>query len=262
MNATVSTKKMILFGVATAVLSGALVFDGVSRSRTSNSQANSPSAMTAPSVVQAAPAPAPATPTDPNINVQAEAAAAPADADADTTPDVAQGQAGNAGPAAQAAADDGGSADGGADSSADANQPVVIPAGTTLTVRLGEDLGSKISETGESFSGTLDQDVTLDGQTVVPAGTNVAGKVVLAKPFGHFEGEAALQLKLTSINLNDSNVPLASAVRSFGSPIKDSNKVRKVFKGLAKRAEGDEREVVLANQTAYSFTLRQALQIQ
>ena len=32
--------------------------------------------------------------------------------------------------------------------------------------------------------------------------------------------------------------------------------------GLAKRAEGDEREVVLAKESAYSFTLKQALEIQ
>ena len=34
-------------------------------------------------------------------------------------------------------------------------QPVVIPAGTTLTVRLGEAVGSKISTVGLSFTATL-----------------------------------------------------------------------------------------------------------
>src|SRR5579863_2357395 len=36
------------------------------------------------------------------------------------------------------------------------------------------------------------------------------------------------------------------AVRGFGSPIKSKNKVGKFVKGLAKRAEGEEREVVLS----------------
>jgi len=35
------------------------------------------------------------------------------------------------------------------------SQPLVVPAGTTLTVRLGESVGSKISSPGQSFSATL-----------------------------------------------------------------------------------------------------------
>jgi hypothetical protein len=249
-------KKMLLFGLATAVLSGALVFDGVSRSRTlTGNQAALPNAMTAPAAVQAVPAPA--NPADPNLDAPTETTTNAAETDVDAAQGARQEQNSDA---AQAAQPDDDSAN--ADGPADASQPIIIPAGTTLTVRLGEDLGSQISETGQSFSGTLDQDVSIDGQTVLPVGTSVGGKVVLAKPFGHFEGEAVLELKLTSINLNNANLGLATAVRNFGSPIKDKNKVRKVFKGLAKRAEGDEHEVVLGNQSAYAFTLRQPLQIQ
>jgi hypothetical protein len=144
----------------------------------------------------------------------------------------------------------------------DVSQPITIPAGTLLTVRLGESLGSTISQTGQSFSAKLDHDVVVDGQTVVPAGTIVGGKIVSARPAGPLEGEADLEIKLTSLKVNDTNVTLATSVRSFGSPIKGKNKVGKFVKGLAKRAEGGEREVVLAEQSAYSFTLRQPLQIQ
>src|SRR3981189_3583934 len=49
------------------------------------------------------------------------------------------------------------------------SQPLVVPAGTTLTVRLGESVGSKISAPGQSFSATLASPVTVDGNTVIPA---------------------------------------------------------------------------------------------
>ncbi len=81
-------------------------------------------------------------------------------------------------------------------------QPVVVPAGTTLTVRLGESVGSKISSPGQSFSATLASAVTVDGNTVIPAGATARGTVVDAKPLGRFKGGALLELRLTSITVN------------------------------------------------------------
>ena len=63
-------------------------------------------------------------------------------------------------------------------------EPVVIPAGTTLTVRLGQAVGSKISQAGESFSASLATPVEIGGKTAIPANANVTGTVVDAKPLG------------------------------------------------------------------------------
>jgi hypothetical protein len=83
-------------------------------------------------------------------------------------------------------------------------QPVVVPAGTTLTVRLGQAVGSKISQPGQSFSATLSSPVAVDGNTVIPAGAAAQGVVVDAKPLGRFKGGAVLELKLSSITVNGS----------------------------------------------------------
>ena len=141
-------------------------------------------------------------------------------------------------------------------------QPIFIPAGTTLTVRLGEALGSRISEVGQKFSATLDRDVVVGGETVIAAGASVTGKVVSAKPAGPLAGEANLQLKLTSVNADNARLTLATSVRSFGPKIKGKNKVGRFMKGLVKRASGEEKEVLLAEQSACSFTLQHRLQIQ
>ncbi len=79
--------------------------------------------------------------------------------------------------------------------------PLVVPAGTTLTISLGQQLGSKISQAGQTFSGTLSNSITVDGKTAIPAGANVTGTVVDAKALGRFAGGASLQLKLTSISI-------------------------------------------------------------
>jgi hypothetical protein len=83
-------------------------------------------------------------------------------------------------------------------------QPVVVPEGTTLTVRLREAVGSKISEPGQSFSATLASPVAVEGNTVIPAGAVARGVVVDAKPLGRFKGGAVLELKLSSITVNGS----------------------------------------------------------
>ena len=141
-------------------------------------------------------------------------------------------------------------------------RPLIVPAGTPLTVRLTDQLGSAVSQAGQTFTATLDKDVIVDGQTAVSAGANVSGTVVSAKPAGHVAGEASLVLRLTSVNINNADQPVVTAARRFGPKIKSKSKVKKFFGGLAKRAAGDEKEVVLAAQSAYTFTLKQALEIQ
>lgn len=79
---------------------------------------------------------------------------------------------------------------------------VVVPAGTSLTVRLGEAVGSKISSPGQSFSATLSTPIEVGGAVVVPAGAAVQGTVVDAKPLGKFKGGASLSLSLNSITVN------------------------------------------------------------
>lgn len=78
---------------------------------------------------------------------------------------------------------------------------VVLPAGTTLTVRLGESLGSKLSTSGQSFSATLADPLVVNGKTVIPDGAAARGTVVDAKPLGKFKGGAVLAVELTSITV-------------------------------------------------------------
>jgi hypothetical protein len=83
-----------------------------------------------------------------------------------------------------------------------AEQPVFVPAGTTITVRLGEALGSKISSPGQSFTATLAAPIDVAGKTAIPAGAKARGTVTDAKALGKFKGGAVLQIKLHSIVVN------------------------------------------------------------
>ncbi len=92
--------------------------------------------------------------------------------------------------------------------------PIAIPAGTTLTVTLGQAVGSKISQSGQSFSATLANSVQVDGRTAIPAGAAATGVVVDAKPLGRFAGGAVLQVKLTSIAINGVDTAIETSART------------------------------------------------
>src|SRR5580698_3171864 len=73
---------------------------------------------------------------------------------------------------------------------------LVIPAGTHIAVTVQEALGSKISQTGQTFSATVASPVVVDGKTVIRAGASATGTVVDAKALGRFKGGAVLSLRL------------------------------------------------------------------
>ena len=77
---------------------------------------------------------------------------------------------------------------------------VALPAGTDIRVRLDSDLGSKISQPGDSFSATVADDVLKGGDVIIAKGARAEGTVVDAKPLGKFKGGAALVIRLNSVH--------------------------------------------------------------
>lgn len=89
---------------------------------------------------------------------------------------------------------------------------VTVPAGKVLTVKLADAVGSKISQAGQSFGGSLAKAVEVNGEVVIPAGAGVEGEVVEAKPLGRFAGGAVLQLKLDSVRIHGQQMPVQTAM--------------------------------------------------
>ena len=81
-------------------------------------------------------------------------------------------------------------------------KPVVVPAGTVLTIRTAQAISSKTAQTGHSFTGSLATPITVDGKTAIPAGSDVGGVVNQAKKAGKFKGGAQLVLALHSVTVN------------------------------------------------------------
>lgn len=77
-----------------------------------------------------------------------------------------------------------------------------LPAGSVLTVRLSQSVGSKISRSGDHFEATLAEPIRSGGAVLVPSGAPVQGTVAEAVALGRFKGEARLRLTLDSIRIN------------------------------------------------------------
>lgn len=88
---------------------------------------------------------------------------------------------------------------------------VVIPAGTTLTVRIDQTISVKTSHPGDIFTGELVEPIlATDNSVLVPKGAQVGGVVAAAHRRGHFRGASLLELRLTSLTLNGQRYPLAT----------------------------------------------------
>jgi hypothetical protein len=91
-------------------------------------------------------------------------------------------------------------------------QPIVVPSGTMLTVRVGQALSSKTSQSGQTFLATLAQPVSVGGMRAIPSGATLSGTVVTAKAKGKIKGEGELTLQLTSVTVKGQTYPIQTAV--------------------------------------------------
>jgi hypothetical protein len=86
-----------------------------------------------------------------------------------------------------------------------AKEPVVIPRGQALTVRLLESISSRTARPGQSFEVQLAAPVVVDGKTILPKSTPLRGTVVSARASGRLHDPGYLRLTLDSIKTPEGN---------------------------------------------------------
>jgi hypothetical protein len=86
-----------------------------------------------------------------------------------------------------------------------------LPEGTPITIHLQDAVSSASSKTGDSFLGTIDDPIVLAGQTAIPRGTGVTGKVLAAKVSGSLHDPGYLRIALVSLNLDGKPVAIETS---------------------------------------------------
>ena len=88
-----------------------------------------------------------------------------------------------------------------------------LPTGSVVTVSLDQPVGTKTSKVGDTFSATVAEPIVAsNGQTVVPAGSKVYGKVTGLQDSDNVGQKAAIRLDFERINVNGVERPFEANI--------------------------------------------------
>ncbi len=114
-----------------------------------------------------------------------------------------------------------------------APKKVTIPSGTTLAIRLVDEIDSETAQPGQSFKATLDSPLSVEGDIVVPAGYDVQGHVIDVKSAGKFAGKSELSLQLDRITVGGRSYNLQTDQYRREGNSRGKNTAEKVGAGAA-----------------------------
>ena len=101
---------------------------------------------------------------------------------------------------------------------------ITIPAKTEIEVRLDRSIATNRVASGDPFFATVANPVVVGGQTVIPEGAPVKGRVVSVHEGGRLRGVAKLRLALESVEVDGSYYDLhTSSFARFGRNHKKRN---------------------------------------
>ncbi|HSH46348.1 MAG TPA: hypothetical protein VK966_10945 [Longimicrobiales bacterium] len=89
-----------------------------------------------------------------------------------------------------------------------------VPAGTTLAIRMNDELSTETSRPGDAFTATL-SDPVLDaaGNVIIPAGATVRGRVTEVGASTRVGQTAAIRLAFEAVSFGGESYPLAATVQ-------------------------------------------------
>ncbi|HEY2933674.1 MAG TPA: hypothetical protein VGK99_18205 [Acidobacteriota bacterium] len=87
----------------------------------------------------------------------------------------------------------------------------VIPSGTTLRVRTNETIDSDNARVGDTFNGTLDQDIFIGNQLLAERGSPVKLRIAEVDEGGTLSGRKSLVIDLVELSVNGAPYALTTA---------------------------------------------------
>jgi hypothetical protein len=88
---------------------------------------------------------------------------------------------------------------------------VTIPAGTTLRLELTSAVASDSSKVEDAVRAELRQPIAIDGRDVLPAGTDLTGRVTAVQRAGRVKGRARVAFRFDSMRVEDDNYEINTA---------------------------------------------------
>jgi hypothetical protein len=96
----------------------------------------------------------------------------------------------------------------------------VVPSGTKISIIMDTAVDSDTSQEGDEFSARSAEDLTIDGATVVPAGSVIRGRIATLNPPKHLNRSGSVALKFDSVTTPDNRqIPLVANLVARGGVV-------------------------------------------
>jgi hypothetical protein len=144
-----------------------------------------------------------------------------------------------------------------------------LPEGTPIPIRLQSALSSVSSQAGDTFNGTVDEAVAIDGQTLIARGTPVTGRVLEAKASANSPENSLepgyLRIVLVSLNVGGRPVMIeTSSIFAKGGSREERNTVPGAASGAGQKDDDKDKDkdVLFGVNRRLNFRLAQAVDLQ
>jgi hypothetical protein len=108
---------------------------------------------------------------------------------------------------------------------------VVIPASSTVSIRMIDSVDSSVNHAGEIFHASLDAPLVVGDSVVVPRGADVYVRLAAASSAGHMKGKSELHLELVKMDFQGRSYGLVSDTYSQAGSSRGTNTAKKVGGG-------------------------------
>ncbi len=114
-----------------------------------------------------------------------------------------------------------------------ATKQVTIPAGTDVYIRMIDSIDTEQAHPNETFRASLDKPIVVDGQTIIPARSDVFVKVVEVQSAGKLSGTSELKVELDRLVIGKQSYPVLSNTFTETGPSEGKKAARNVGIGAA-----------------------------
>src|SRR5213594_2030449 len=110
---------------------------------------------------------------------------------------------------------------------------VTIPAGTEVYIRMIDSIDTEQAHPNETFRASLDKPIVVDGQTIIPARSDVFVKAVEAQSAGKLSGTSELKVELDRLFIGKQSYSVVSNTFTETGPSQGKKAARNVGIGAA-----------------------------
>jgi hypothetical protein len=110
-------------------------------------------------------------------------------------------------------------------------QAITVPAGTSVLIRMIDEVDSSTSKVGDPFQASLDGPLMVGDTVVAPKGADVFGELRQVKDAGKISGAPQLTLALTGVRIHGMMVPVDSTTYDLAGKSRGSQSAERIGGG-------------------------------